>query len=143
MLINGQLVKARSEEVMESYNPATEVKLGSAPLAGEQDVDDAIRGATMAFKLWKQETIGNRSKILRELAHGIRERAEEIAQWESMDCGNTIQRVRKDVQNCVRNLELYAGLGYELTGKTVPATHDNLHMTVREPYGVCARIVPF
>jgi aldehyde dehydrogenase (NAD+)/betaine-aldehyde dehydrogenase len=43
----------------------------------------------------------------------------------------------------VDSLNYYAGLGYELKGQTIPSTPDNLHLTVREPYGVVARIVPF
>ncbi len=40
-------------------------------------------------------------------------------------------------------LEYFAGLGCELKGQTVPATAQGLHFTLREPYGVVARIVPF
>jgi aldehyde dehydrogenase (NAD+)/betaine-aldehyde dehydrogenase len=36
-----------------------------------------------------------------------------------------------------------AGLAYEIKGETVPATPGNIHMTIRQPYGVVGRIIPF
>jgi 2-formylbenzoate dehydrogenase len=42
----------------------------------------------------------------------------------------------------VGSLRMFAGLALELKGTTIPAS-ENLHYTVREPYGVAARIVPF
>jgi acyl-CoA reductase-like NAD-dependent aldehyde dehydrogenase len=40
-------------------------------------------------------------------------------------------------------IEYYAGLGLELKGETVPASPGNIHLSLREPYGVVGRIVPF
>jgi acyl-CoA reductase-like NAD-dependent aldehyde dehydrogenase len=144
MLINGELVEAKSGQVLESVNPATEEILGTAPLAGEADVDKAVQSAARAFAQWSKETMDTRAKYLRQLADAVRDRAEEIALVETLDTGNTLARVRHDIEKSIESLEYYAGLGYELTGRTVPAsTSANLHLTVREPYGVCARIVPF
>jgi acyl-CoA reductase-like NAD-dependent aldehyde dehydrogenase len=39
-------------------------------------------------------------------------------------------------------LRYYAGLGLELKGETIPAP-NNIHFTLREPYGVVGRIIPF
>jgi acyl-CoA reductase-like NAD-dependent aldehyde dehydrogenase len=36
-----------------------------------------------------------------------------------------------------------AGLAYEIKGETVPATPENIHFTLRVPYGVVGRIIPF
>jgi acyl-CoA reductase-like NAD-dependent aldehyde dehydrogenase len=49
----------------------------------------------------------------------------------------------KDVQAAARRLDYFAGLVTELKGMTVPASAGGLHYTVREPFGVVVRIVPF
>jgi acyl-CoA reductase-like NAD-dependent aldehyde dehydrogenase len=51
--------------------------------------------------------------------------------------------MRGDVGMAIDSLDYYAGLAHELKGQTIPATHENLHITLREPYGVVARIAPF
>ena len=60
-----------------------------------------------------------------------------------MDTGNSIYLMKYDVGIGIDTLMYYAGLGYEIKGRTIPATPGNLHMTIREPYGVVGRIIPF
>ena len=62
---------------------------------------------------------------------------------EVADTGNTVTPMRGDVGMAIDSLDYYAGLAHELKGETIPATHENLHITLREPYGVVARIAPF
>ena len=51
--------------------------------------------------------------------------------------------MRSDIVGGVERLRYFAGLGYELQGKSIPATAGNIHFTVREPYGVVGRILAF
>jgi acyl-CoA reductase-like NAD-dependent aldehyde dehydrogenase len=62
---------------------------------------------------------------------------------EARDTGNTIGKLQADVQIAAGYLEYFAGLASELKGETIPATASGLHLTLREPFGVVARIVPF
>ena len=48
-----------------------------------------------------------------------------------------------DVFAAARRIDLFAGLGTEIKGDTMPAGDGVLCMTLREPYGVCARIVAY
>ena len=48
-----------------------------------------------------------------------------------------------DVHKAVERMRFYCGLAYELKGMTVPSTPENIHLTLREPYGVVGRIIPF
>ena len=60
-----------------------------------------------------------------------------------MDTGNTISKMKGDIEQSAEQLEWYTGLAIEMKGETIPASAKNLHITVREPFGVTARIVPF
>jgi betaine-aldehyde dehydrogenase len=40
-------------------------------------------------------------------------------------------------------IDLFSGLGTEIKSDSVPASRDGIHFSIREPYGVVARIVPF
>ncbi|KLU21798.1 aldehyde dehydrogenase, partial [Caballeronia mineralivorans PML1(12)] len=87
--------------------------------------------------------VEGRAEALREVARQLKARSEEILAVEVADTGNTVNALKGDVDAAVWSLNHYAGLGYELKGETIPATPGNLHMTVREPFGVVGRIVPF
>ena len=70
----------------------------------------------------------------------IRERAEELAQLETLDTGKPIQETREaDWPSGAEALEYFAGLAPTLTGETMPLGGDFAY-TLREPLGVCAGI---
>jgi aldehyde dehydrogenase (NAD+)/betaine-aldehyde dehydrogenase len=143
MLIGGDLVHARSGEFDESINPATEETIGRVPRGGAEDVDAAVRAAEAAWPEWAALTPALRGKSMRAFGEALRARAEEILKVEVADTGNTVTPMRGDVGMAVDSLDYYAGLAHEVKGQTIPATYENLHLTVREPYGVVVRIAPF
>ena len=49
MLVDGEWVDARSGKTLESVNPYTGRVWATAPEAGEEDVDRAVRAARVAF----------------------------------------------------------------------------------------------
>ncbi|MEU4225532.1 aldehyde dehydrogenase family protein [Nonomuraea sp. NPDC026600] len=143
MLIGGELVESRTSNWLESVNPANEEVIGRVPAAGPEDVDAAVRAALGAFDAWAGLSMTERAHALRGYAQRLREEGKRILDVEVRDTGNSIAKLRHDVASAVRGIEYFAGLGTELKGETVPASADALHYSVREPYGVVGRIVPF
>jgi betaine-aldehyde dehydrogenase len=143
MLIGGEMVAAIGGEWMESVNPATEVVHGRVPAASVADVDRAVQAAAAAQPPWAARSVFERGELVRQLAVAIRDRADEVLPLEAADTGNTIAGLGNDIELATGYLNMMAGLGIELKGETVPATAGNLHFTLRQPYGVVGRIVPF
>ncbi|MCY3924635.1 MAG: aldehyde dehydrogenase family protein, partial [bacterium] len=84
-----------------------------------------------------------RGRRLRRLADAVRADAERLARIDSLDSGNPLAAMRNDLTYGADALDYFAGIARELHGKTLPASPGGLHMTLREPYGVVARILPF
>ena len=143
MLIGGELVEAEGGATLASINPANEEILGHVPAARAADVDRAVTAAEAASADWAALDMRKRARYVRSIAEAIRARADEILHVEVVDTGNTISKMRGDVDSAGNALEHYAGLGSEIKGETIPASAQNLHLTVREPYGVVGRIIPF
>ena len=143
MLIDGELVDSVSGERFDSINPVNEELIGTVPRANADDVERAYQAARRAQAEWAETDMGHRIKIMNEFARDLGSRKEEIAELEVRDTGNTIGPMRQDVVTAADRIRLYAGLGYELKGETIPATASGMHITVREPYGVVGRIIPF
>lgn len=142
-LIGGQLVASESGRYFESVNPADEQVIGRAPEGSTADMNRAVDAALGARRAWAALSITDRAKYLRELASALTEHAETILKIEVMDTGNTIAEMKMDVQIGVDQLHYYAGIGHEMKGQTIPATANNIHLTLRQPYGVVGRIIPF
>jgi aldehyde dehydrogenase (NAD+)/betaine-aldehyde dehydrogenase len=143
MLIGGELVASASGEWDETLNPANEQPIGRVPAGTKEDVDRAVKAAGKAWPAWALTPIKERAEILRAFGQKLMERGREILEVEVADSGNTIKPMRADVGHAVDSLNYYAGIAHELKGETIPATPDHLHLTLREPYGIVARIVPF
>ena len=124
-------------------NPVTGASLGVAAEAGSADVDAAVAAAKAAFQIWRNVKPLERADRLRALAASLRRHSDELATLDSIDCGNPVAEMHRDVEMGARGLELFAGLVTEMKGETIPVSADHLNYTVREPLGVVARIIAF
>lgn len=143
MYIGGQFVPSRGEQWIESVNPGTEEVHGRVPAGNAEDIDAAVRAAEAAQPGWAELSIWERRDLLRKLSAGMRARAAEVLPLEAADTGNTIASLGRDVEVAANYIDLFSGFGTEMKGDSVPASKDGLHFSIREPYGVVARIVPF
>jgi len=143
MLIGGELVESISGKWDDSINPATGEVIGHSPAGDQADVARAVLAAEQAWPKWFALQPKERAEVLRTLGERLRQRAEELLRVEVLDTGNTVNSLRMDVGMSIDSLNYYAGLAYEVKGETIPGVLENLHLTLREPYGVVVRIAPF
>ncbi|HZS64311.1 MAG TPA: aldehyde dehydrogenase family protein [Xanthobacteraceae bacterium] len=127
----------------ETINPATGESLGNAPNANAADVDAAAKAAHAAFQDWKKVKPTDRAALMRKVSAVIRANAEEFALIDSLNCGNPITALRRDISNAAAAIDYFAGLVLQIHGATIPLGEDIVNMTVREPIGVIGRIVAY
>ncbi|MSP95140.1 MAG: aldehyde dehydrogenase family protein [Alphaproteobacteria bacterium] len=143
MLIGGELVESKDGGWLESINPADETQIGRVPMGSKADMDAAVEAAEKAQPAWAALSMSQRAEYIHKLGDALMKRQEEIAKLESLDTGNTLGPMKRDVRTAVERMRFAAGLAYELKGETIPSTPGNIHMTIRQPYGVIGRIIPF
>lgn len=142
LLIDGELVEGTGGWA-QSTSPADETIMGRAAIASVEDVRRAIDAAERAWPAWSARGIDERGEILRIFAEAVMARADEIARIEVRDSGNTLRPTLRAMDEIRQTARYYAGLAYMMRGATIPATPDNLHLTVFEPYGVVGRIAAY
>ena len=143
MLIGGQFVESAGGVWRDTINPATEALIGRVPEGTATDVEAAYQAASAAQPGWAALDMQERADYLNKLGDAILARTDELARLEAIDTGNTIGKMVADVEKSVERIRLAAGLGLELKGETIPSTSAGLHLTLRTPYGVIGRIIPF
>ena len=127
----------------DTFNPATGESLGPAAEANAADVDAAVTAAAQGFEVWKKIKPLERASMLKKVAAVLRENAFELAMLDAANCGNPIAEMQRDALIAAAQIDFYAGLATEVKGETIPMGEGILNYSVREPYGVCARIVAY
>ena len=143
LLIGGELVTSATGRWYEVVDPSTEEPLARVPDGGAEDVESAYRAAARAFPGWRAMAPRVRAALIRDLARTLRENQEELATLDALDLGSPYREMLLDVARAADSLELFADCALELRGEVIPASAEHLHYTVREPYGVVGRILPY
>ncbi len=146
MYINGEWVGAENGETFTSVNPATGQTWAEVPEASEADIDRAVEAAHRAFSegAWATMTPTARGKMLRRLAEILAEHSEPLGRCETVDTGKLFKETRWQANYISDFFQYYAGLADKVTGETLPIDKpDMMAMTVREPLGVVAAVVPW
>jgi 2-formylbenzoate dehydrogenase len=143
LLIGGQLTASRSGRFFDDESPVTEEVIAAVPDGDATDVDAAVDAALPAAASWRRVPARERGAVVAELARVLEEHADELALLDAVDGGHPVTSMHIDVAAGADMLRHFAGLAIELKGETIPASGQNLHLTVREPFGVVGRIIPF
>lgn len=141
--IGGRFTSCDTGDSLASINPATEEEIARVPICSIADVDHAVSAARQAFEGgWKRAACGDRSRVLRQIADGIRARASVLAALETADSGKPISdNLYADIPEAANCFDYFADAASSLHGRKyeVPFGHFFDH-TVREPVGVVASI---
>jgi len=126
-------------------NPATGALVAHVADAGAADVARAVAAARDAFTGggWRRTPAPRRGEILAAVAALIEARADELARLESLCSGKPIADCRAEVGAAARYFRFYGAAVNHMTGQTIPVNNTGLDLTLREPIGVCALIVPW
>ena len=143
LFIGGEWIKASSGQTITTINPSNGDVLGEVPLANEVDVDKAVTSAKDAFPTWSALPVAKRPEYLLRLARTIDDNAEHLALMDAVDSGNAISGMRADMKWTADTFRYFAGLATEMKGETLSREPGHLNLTLRQPYGVVAKINPF
>lgn len=148
LYIDGEWVPAQSGKTFPTLDPSTGSLLANVSEADRADVDRAVKAARKAFDEgpWRNKlTAAERGKLIWRLADLIEQRAEVLAQLDSLDNGKPFTTVRDvDVPYSAEHFRYYAGWPTKIEGATIPVSAPGMfNYTLREPVGVCGLIVPW
>ncbi|MCP8883179.1 aminobutyraldehyde dehydrogenase [Devosia sp. XJ19-1] len=145
LFINGQFVAGQGP-VETAFEPALGKPLADIASASPAQVDEAVRAAHAAYKVWSRRPPRDRSAALFAIAAAIEARADTLAEVESRNAGKPLRFVKAgELANvadvfrffgtAVRNMPAPAAGNYRGAGRT--------SLVRRDPIGVIAQIAPW
>ena len=138
ILIGGEFRDATDRDPIEVRNPCTEEVLWSQPACGPEQVAEALHHARAALKSWSAVHGWERGRILRNIAHEVKARTDDIAKALSLEIGRPISQSAGEVGAAVEQFEWYAGEAERLFGDTIPSRQGGRLLIEPEPIGICA-----
>ncbi len=142
MLIGGDLRGASTGEAFASIDAYSMRTIARVPDASPDDVDAAVVAAEAARAGWRDVPATERARTMGRFADLVEEHGDDLALLDAIDAGSPVSNARFDVRIALEQMRMFAGLALEMKGQTIPATNA-LHLTVREPVGVVAKIWPY
>jgi acyl-CoA reductase-like NAD-dependent aldehyde dehydrogenase len=124
-------------------DPSTGEEFARLASATAADVETALASAHTAFGTWKGTSPVERGRFCARVATLLLERAESLAAISVQDAGLPRTLALRDIEAAARYFEFYSGVPDKLHGESIPVGADGVDFTIREPWGVCAIILPF
>jgi len=148
MLIDSEWVEASDGASIEVRNPATGDVIDSVPQATLEDARRALNAALGAKERMARLPAHERAAILFRTAQAMEEDLEALARLLAAENGKPLLQTTEEVRVAIR---IFWGFGEEakrVIGRVVPmdavpGMEQHLALTVRQPVGVVAAIVPF
>ncbi|KAJ6157568.1 Retinal dehydrogenase 1 [Penicillium chermesinum] len=143
LFINGKVfVEASDGRTFPLYSPATKEKVADVSEASEEDTNAAVAAAKAAFPAWSALSPSERGVPLRKLAQLIEENHDELARLDALSMGRPVSTFA-DPGRASAHFNHYAEAGYEALGTSSVNTPGFVNLTLRQPFGVVAAIIPW
>lgn len=144
LLISGKWCDAAEGGSIPVINPNDGVQCGTLARGGAGDVDRAVAAARGAFQGdWGKMSALEKGRLISRLGRLVLDNEEELSRIEANDVGKPLTQSRNDAIALARYCEFYAGAVDKTHGETIPYQSGYTVLTVREPFGVTAHIIPW
>ena len=146
MLVAGRWVETTTASPIR--NPYNQEVLAEVCLAGEAEVEEAIRAAVSAFAVSRKLPAHVRSAALQKIAGEVTTRKEVFSRCLSSESGKPITDARREVGRAITTFTIAAEEAKRIPGEIIPlditpGTDHHVGLSRRVPIGPILGITPF
>ena len=144
-LIGGEWVPTQA--LLEMQTPSSGKPIAQIARCQAEEVMVAVDVARRTFSgslgEWARWPAKRRGEWLLAFAAAIEADHPNLAALECADTGKPMRQAEADIRACARYFHFYGGAADKLHGETIPFDDGFAVLTLREPFGVCAQIIPW
>lgn len=145
-ILDGKELADGGDGRVDVVNPATGAVVARQTTCDAATVDRICASGEAAFQsaAWRTLAPAGRGNLLLELARQLESHADELAELELIDTGKPLAQIRGgEISLAAAILRFYAGAADKIEGATKSSAAGELLLTLYEPYGVVAGILPW
>ena len=148
MLIDSQWVEASDGGWREIRNPGSGELIDRVPEATLDDASRAVEAAQRGKEAVRKMPAHERSALLLRVADRMESNKEDLSRLLAQENGKPIRQTREELVASIRIFRGFAEEAKRVLGRVVPmdavpGQERHLALTIRQPIGVVAAIVPF
>src|SRR4030042_3841638 len=148
MLIDGRWVESSDGKWREIHNATHGDVSDKVPQATLQDAESALQAAQRGKEAMRRMPAHKRAEILNRSAAAMESEKEALSQLLARENGKPIRQTREELGASIRIFRGFAEEAKRIFGQVVPmdavpGQERHLALTIRQPIGVVAAIVPF
>ncbi len=142
--INGKWQESSGKETYNVINPATEELIGKASKANDKDIELCLESASKGFKVWKNTSPWERSKIIRKISELIRKKNNILSKWLTLEVGKPLKESFGEANGAADIFEWSSEEAKRIYGETLQGRSPETKIHVYyQPVGVVAALVPW
>ncbi|HUU28995.1 MAG TPA: aldehyde dehydrogenase family protein [archaeon] len=145
-VVQGEILSKTGGGFFEVVNPATGEVIAHEACCDSADLDRIVSSSQKAFDSagWQKMTPADRGNILLKLADHVEQKSDELIELELLDTGKPISQLREmEIPLSAAIIRFYAGAADKIEGSVKSTSGGGFHLTMYEPYGVVAGILPW
>lgn len=144
LFINGEWRDAIAGKTLPVTDPATGETLGKIAHAEREDLDLALAAADKGFKVWRDTSAFERSKIMRRAADILRERKDAIAWLMTREQGKPLAQSLAETMGAADTIDWFAEEARRTYGQVIPSRATGvMQITIKQPVGPVAAFTPW
>lgn len=142
LFINGEFVESSNNQTFDLVSPKTLEVIAKVHEASADDTNRAVAAAKAAQPQWAAFTAEARGSYFKRLASLIRNHDRDLATLEALSMGSPTSGYWQAAE-AASLFDHYSEAGYNNQGTTSLNTPGYINMTLRQPFGVVAAIIPW
>lgn len=147
--IDGKWQESQTGKNIEIYSPIDNTLIGKIPAMTQQEVDEVMKAAKNAQKLWRDTPLIERTKILNKAAFLLLDYQEEVADMLVKEIAKDITSSLSEVKRTSDFILFTADAAKQLKGEMLSADafpgykKSKVSFVTREPVGTVLAVSPF
>ena len=142
--INGKKISGEQNPQLDLYNPALGQSIGKVALGRENEVEQAVKAAKIAFPAWAETPPIKRARILFAFKERLQQEIENLAKLITEEHGKNIEDAKGSIWRGIELIEFFCGIPHLLTGTYSSQTAFQIdNYTFRQAVGIGVGITPY
>jgi succinate-semialdehyde dehydrogenase/glutarate-semialdehyde dehydrogenase len=126
-----------------TVDPSTGKTLERFPYMTPGEIDTRLDAAVSAYRSWRGKSFGDRARLLRALAGGLRTNRQPLAEAAVREMGKPIAQALAEVEKCAWSCEYFAEHAGALLADRAVASNASRSAVAFRPLGVIFAIMPW